>query len=738
MKNFQNFNKAFIDKNKVYLQFPYDERIKTLIKENFRFRIWNKDKKRWELTIKDRSEVFKIRKILKEFQFQIIGEGDLNLSNINEIEFFDEKPEFHLFLHPDCLPSARKILHFFKSFITFEDKRFKFFKIFLTKKSFETLIALIKQKQIFVTPEIEEKILNKYKIFLSEIEKSQATFSDIDFAFLNLKKELFPFQKAGVQYLIEKGKVLLADEMGLGKTIQAIVATIWQQAFPSLVITPASLKHNWEKEIIQTADCSVYVIDSKKTNINDLLNSFGSSKNNSENNSEKYSENNSESDYKNNQAILKNNISDFVIINYDILEKFLPVLKEIPFQSLIIDESHYIKNKKAKRTRAVIELSQIIKERNGKIYLLTGTPILNKPNELISQLEVLGVLKTIVRNEFQFLIRYCGGYKDKKGWHFRRATNILELQEKLRSTCMIRRHKKDVLTELPDKIRSLINFEIDNEDYFDLEKEYEDALSEEKIGYIPKLYRLSGIAKIPYVLNWVNNFFENFSNTCKKLVIFAYHQDVQNTLYQMLSKKYKTFKLTSEMSPYERQKVVQEFQNNPEIQVIVVALRVGGEGITLTASDTVLITELYWVPAILQQAEDRLHRISQKSTVSVYYLLAQNTIDMAIWNIMSEKEQLFTALTKGIKIDPEQKEKIDEMIKVIKQYLKQTPKKEHDEKKFIVNSLEKIEPLTIKNEINQENLGNNNENQSIEKSSIVTYEYEINKELIQQSLFNLF
>jgi len=612
--------KAVVSGNVVMMKFPYDEEIVAKIKKRFRFREWVPDKRVWEIIIVTRLEKEIFESLIQAYGFQVEYEEPLCF---NEASLWED--HIRVYYVDDLDPEEKMAL---KKYLLYEDNRLNCWKLSISKGSLEAILKFAESGKIVLSEGMKKKFLQKLAEILQAIEKSQRVHADFEVP--GLKKTLYPFQKAGVLYLIEKGRVLLADEMGLGKTIQAIAAVVYQKAFPCLVICPASLKYNWQREVFQATDCSCYVVNGKN-------------------------------------GVRE---ADFVIINYDLLNKYKDILHRVPFQALIVDESHYIKNPRAQRTKAVLELAQTIRSRNGKIYLLTGTPILNRPVELLPQLKALGVLEKIAKKEWDYLKRYCGAYQDRYGWHFDGASHVQELQEKLRAACMIRREKKDVLSELPEKVRNVQYLKVHDTEYEELEKKFERETDiNKKLGYISRLYTAAGKAKIPDAIEWVENFFENYPG--KKLVVFAYHVEVQNGIYEELRRKgYKVVKLTSEMSSEARHEAVRRFQEDPAVQIIVVSLRAGGEGITLTAADTVLFVEPYWVPAILTQAEDRLHRISQRSTVMVYYLLATNTIDMAVWSVASEKEQIFAELTKGIELTELQ----EAMKKLLKEFGKRDGK----------------------------------------------------------------
>ncbi len=242
------------------------------------------------------------------------------------------------------------------------------------------------------------------------------------------------YQRAGIAYAIGRQGTIIADEMGLGKTIQAIgVINATSEVKTVLVVCPASLKHNWAREVRKWSSrpTNVHIVNGKRPPSEDKE-------------------------------------VQVDIINYDILHK---LDEKVGFDLLVCDEAHYVKNGKAKRTKALHALARRCK----RVVLLTGTPILNKPVELWSLLQVAaptvwdppGVVKGKAVGAgdgagfFGFAKRYCGARqeqvsRDRLVWLFDGATNLAELQERLRATCMVRRLKSDVLAELPPKRRQVI------------------------------------------------------------------------------------------------------------------------------------------------------------------------------------------------------------------------------------------------------------------------------------------
>ena len=420
--------------------------------------------------------------------------------------------------------------------------------------------------------------------------------------FTKLKKELRNFQKKGVKFILQKQKAFLADDMGLGKTVQCIAAMELSQSYPALIITPASMKYKWQEEIESwiKAERNISIIESGKNN------SFS---------------------------------TDIIIINYDLLEKYKKELLAISFKMCIMDESHYLKNPKAKRTKA---LSQIIKDIPYRIAV-TGTPILSRPAELISQLKILERFDALFGHWENYVTRYCNAKKTQFGWDIKGASNLEELNLILKSSCLLRRTKKEVLKELPDKIKSVIPIRITNlQEYKQAEEriitwleQNQRATEPEILGKLVILRKLAGLGKVKPAKEWIANFLE----TNQKLVVFAYHHDIINEL----ANEFSAPTITGRTSAKERENIVKKFQET-ELQIIICNIRAAGVGLTLTKANTMLFVELDWTPAQHEQAEDRIYRIGQNQTVNIYYMIAKDTIDTSIIKMLRKKKNIFTNL----------------------------------------------------------------------------------------------
>ncbi|KAK4766691.1 hypothetical protein SAY87_008333 [Trapa incisa] len=443
---------------------------------------------------------------------------------------------------------------------------------------------------------------------------------------IDVESKLLPFQRDGIRFVLQHGlRVLIADEMGLGKTLQAIaVAACVRDSWPVLVLTPSSLRLHWASMIqqwlnIPPSDILVLLPQVRGSNRGGFRIVLSGTK----------------------QSVHLDGV--FNIISYDVVPKIQTALLSSDFKVVIADESHFLKNAQAKRTTASLP---VIKKAQYAI-LLSGTPALSRPIELFKQLEAL--YPDVYKNVHEYGQRYC------KGGVFglyQGASNHEELHNLMKATVMIRRLKKDVLSQLPVKRRQQVFLDLADKDmkkinaqFHELKlikgkikactsKEEAESLKFTEKNLINKIYTDSAEAKIPAVLEYLETVIEA---DCKFL-IFAHHQPMVDAIHQFLiKKKVGSIRIDGSTPATARQSFVTDFQEKETIKAAVLSIRAGGVGITLTAASTVIFAELSWTPGDLIQAEDRAHRIGQVSSVNVYYLLANDTVDDIIWDVVQSK-----------------------------------------------------------------------------------------------------
>ncbi|HTU85689.1 MAG TPA: DEAD/DEAH box helicase [Solirubrobacteraceae bacterium] len=418
--------------------------------------------------------------------------------------------------------------------------------------------------------------------------------------------QLKPFQRAGIHYLLEQRRAFLADEQGLGKTIEALATLEADDAFPAIVVCPASLKLNWMREVGRwLPGRSVQMLDGNTGGVA---------------------------------------ATEITIINYEIVAGRLEGLTGLHPRAVVLDESHYCKNPRAQRTQAAQRLCAAV-PREGLVLALTGTPVMNRPPELISQLRILGRLGDFGSGA-QFGERFRGPDAHQRlHWH-------------LRARCFVRRLKADVLPQLPAKTRAVVPVALDNEpeyrlaeedviawlhsqplDLRELDARVAAALRAERLVRLNALKLLAARGKLHGALHWIHDFL----TSGEPLVVFARHREIQRAVLERFPN---AMHVLGEDSRRARDHAVHAFQDGGG-QLIVCSIEVAGQGITLTRASHVAFLELDWTPAKHDQAEDRCHRIGQQDAVNATYLLAADTIDETIATLLERKRAVIGAVTDG-------------------------------------------------------------------------------------------
>jgi SNF2 family DNA or RNA helicase len=498
--------------------------------------------------------------------------------------------------------------------------------------------------------QIEKMIRELRKKFKEEEKEEQVNRKLATGAKSNLERvygtakgmRLREYQRAAVEYIEKNEKAIIGDEMGLGKTVEAIGAVQHTDAYPVLCVVPAAVRSHWQKEWnTWVPRRTVKTIKSgKHTDFRGSVN----------------------------------------IVTYSLVYKFIDKFKEKDFEAIICDESHKLKNNSAKRSKAVRKISKGIDHR----ILLTGTPVINQPSEIINQLKILGVFKDTFGGWMQFTDRYCNREKSQFGrWDISGASNLEELHERLTGNCYVRRNKQDdeILDELPEKQRTTVELEIDNRSkYEDVEENLADHLREkyknddefrkqvehlseplkeahlerhaeakvrramnaEHLVKINELRQTTSKGKYKEAKKWIRNFTESG----EPLLLFAHYTDTT----EKLAEEFDCPKITGSVDADERGRIVEEFQNG-EHDLLVLNIEAGGVGITLTEASNVAFVEIPWTFAEIEQAEDRTHRFGQEDSVNVYFLLANDTIDREMFDLVRQKKVISDQINKGYEVE---------------------------------------------------------------------------------------
>ena len=428
---------------------------------------------------------------------------------------------------------------------------------------------------------------------------------EIDYSKYNHRPPL-NHQKEAIEKLAGSKRFILADDMGLGKTTSTIIAALETKAKKILIICPASLKINWQREIENYTDRSVYIAEGKHFSTE----------------------------------------HDFVIVNYDILKNFYDLkdkenslITKSNFELIVIDEAHYIQNGQAQRTKLVNSFVKSV----DKLWLLTGTPMTSRPMNYYNLLFLIE--SPVAQNWMAYAIRYCQGYQFKAGnrkiWNVSGASNLEELRDRT-SRQVLRRLKTEVL-DLPDKIISPIYLRLKSKLYEGLMGEYYDWYKNKKEESSSLTVQFSKLMKVRQVIaeEKINDTIElaqNIIDQDKKVIIFTNFTDTLQKIHSHFGKQ--SVYLDGSCTKPQRQYAVDQFQENDKIKVFVGNLKAAGVGITLTAGEAVIMNDLSFVPSDHDQAQDRAYRYGQKNSVSVYYPIFENTIEGVIYDMLSKKKNI--------------------------------------------------------------------------------------------------
>lgn len=459
--------------------------------------------------------------------------------------------------------------------------------------SFYIAMMAVKKLNIEEYPEELDKLIQAYA---NSYKEKPDTFVE--------DTQLFAYQQAGVFEMFKRKNILLADEQGLGKTLQIVEFIDYLKAlYPNrIIICPASLKLNWAREFKKWADMDTFVVRTGK----DRFPKDAST----------------------------------IIVNYDLLKSKIINDQLIAFKAtlLVCDEAHYLKNAKTQRTKAVGKLARVVPK---KIFL-TGTPLLNRPVELYPLIKMLAPHALTPYQDYRnYAYRFCNAYNSRWGLDVSGNSNVEELGVRLRATCMVRRLKKDVMKQLPDKTIQLIPFElckktekiIEREEWFSIEdlKKYPERGS---MGELAQIRHELAVAKIDESARYITDLLHSID----KVVIFAHHYDVINGIKDKLQ-EFNPVVITGKHAMKNRQQAVDDFQTKKDVRVFIGQIQAAGTGLTLTAASTVVFAETSWVPGEINQAIDRCHRIGQKDNVTAKFLVVEKSLDETMLKTIFDKEK---------------------------------------------------------------------------------------------------
>lgn len=441
---------------------------------------------------------------------------------------------------------------------------------------------------------------------------------------LGFKRMPRPYQCEGIAYMINHGNCINGDDCGLGKTGQTIATLELMDAFPALVITPASVKYNWKKEWEKwNPTRTVGVVGRKK----------------------KFNEN-----------VWQN---DVIIINYDILgergldkptAKFKELLKK-RWASCVMDEIHFLKSEKALRTKMAKKIVKTVPH----VWGLTGTLTQNKPADLIQPFTIIRRFEDIFGSTKEFKYRYCNAKMTVFGMDCSGFSNLEELHELLRMGGYIRRNKRDVLDELPPMVEQTIDVPISNtREYRKAENnllEYLEKIDINKVNsavnaphlvMIQTLKQLSIEGKLPFITTYIKEWLE--ANEGEQLLVFGVHR----MPLQQLAEYFKAPLIQGGVSADKKQQIVNEFSNGGHRLLFanIQSAGTGTDGLQDNCSNLVYI-ELPDKSTELEQANARLERMGQRNSINITYLLSPDTIDADIKEMVADKGMITGLVNKG-------------------------------------------------------------------------------------------
>lgn len=404
---------------------------------------------------------------------------------------------------------------------------------------------------------------------------------------------------------------ILADEMGLGKTIQTITFLLSEKLKSSLVVVPTSLIYNWISELHKFAPTlKVGIV-------------YG--------------------DVKERKKIIKDSSKyNILITTYGLLKNDINEYEEINFEYLILDEGQNINNYKTQTAKVVREINSNIR------FVLTGTPIENNLIELWSIFDF--IMPGYLYSKDEFTRKFL---KDDK--------NMLEELKLLISPYVLKRNKKDVLKELPDKIENkvLVTLSKKQKDLYDsLLLEIKNKINNQRgkentielFSYLMKLRQMCldpSLILESYTgdngkLNVTEEIIKKNINE-HKIVIFSQFTSMLKKIEEKIKEKNINYAyLDGSTSAKKRIELVDKFNNDESIRIFLISLKAGGTGLNLTSSDVVIHFDPWYNPGVHDQASDRAHRIGQKNMVNIYKLIAKDTIEETIYLMQEDKKNMIS------------------------------------------------------------------------------------------------
>jgi SNF2 family DNA or RNA helicase len=661
------------------VSFEYDSEIVAAVKRRTAPRRYDEESTDWFVDLNERN-AFVLLEVAAEHGFELENDLEQRLETLadgmwseRQARWNEDKAVVELAFPPvDGLVSALKRLNG-RVFIP-EKKGGPHWEVPMSLSNATRLMELLGSRRFQVGNEVIEAMERFAQKAERRLRLSTATSGE---GRLDVEDELgydlYGYQRAGVRYAQEAERLIIGDQMGLGKTISALATVHSQKAYPVLVICPSTVKTNWVREAyrclpVEDDGLTMSLLDGMDPDDKDVMQVRVTEKGKRE------------------EIVVPTNAleADLMVANYAILGPYVDRLVDRGMETVIVDESHKVKNPDAQRSQ---HSEAVMREARFRI-LLTGTPIRNRPKEIFNQLRLLGRTGegSTFGTFFPWAKRYCDATQTQWGWDFSGASNIEELHRELRATCYVRREKDEVRGDLPDIREDEVHIDIDNRDeyrraagdvlsyvrermkkddqYFDRVARYmgwdeEDPrdmedLIEEKVRRskrgrhlveVSVLREIAARGKQDRIVEWATDVLE----AGEKLVLFAIHVPMQEALMEGLE-AYEPAHIFAEDPMDERERQIDRFREEEECRVLVASLGAAKEGVDglQDVSSIVGFAELPWSPADLDQATARLHRIGQEANmVNAYHLIAPDTVDEHIYSLVQEKRGVVGDVTEG-------------------------------------------------------------------------------------------
>lgn len=504
--------------------------------------------------------------------------------------------------------------------------------------------AVARRNGFIVDIDAQQYLRRSNEARLNLVAASSSLNADIDLP--GIVGELHPFQKAGVAYALKTKRLIIGDPVGLGKTVQALATVEAANAYPALFVCKPVARWQIEEEVRKWLPHRTVNVLSGET------------------------------------ARVQNAVADWTIIPWSVLDAWKDVLAPVKFKAVVPDELHMIKSRTAKRTKAVKAVIADTEYRIG----LTATDVKSRPNELVSQLEVIDRLKDF-GGWYAFVTTYCGGYKDRFGWQTGGATNIGDLHNRLRAVCYVRREKSDILKELPPVQNTMVPLDLTPEARSAYKRAEADlitwlgekaereaqmkglpqweqrkirASAEFKAQHNQELLRIGALkqiaadGKIKAVTEWVYDFLNDSED--EKIIVFTEHRKMT----EALAKEFEAPAIYGGVTDKKREAIRDAFQNDPKERVLIANYISAGESLTLTAANHIAFAEFPWTPADVDQAIGRAYgRLNDIHGVTAWWLMARNTIEEDIVTLLGVKRVVTSKVVTGLDVVADETSMID-------------------------------------------------------------------------------